>query len=226
MKEDSSWQGLATLAFSTLRLLFPGENSVSWSKSDVRGFRIFLEGFFFFFQEKNKHVRTKSLGELRSHKERKGRKKEAIDGADSSSLGPASCCLETPKTQPFVKPIILSGFFGIKWCSSDTADALGTISEATWVTPHAKHCADLLQGRWLLGYWVWNKWVSNPKHRTDFKMQFYHLQKLHVLYLFCPYNGICKRLTESVWFFYSHITWCKCVLMTRMIQLLKTKNLK
>ena len=116
IKEDSSWQGLATLAFSTLRLLFPGENSVSWSKSDVRGFRIFLEEFFvvvvFFFQEKNKHVRIKSLGELRSHKERKGRRKEAIDGADSSSLAPISCCLETPKTQPFVKPVILSGFFG------------------------------------------------------------------------------------------------------------------
>ena len=124
IKEDSSWQGLATLAFSTLRLLFPGENSVSWSKSDVRGFRIFLKDFvvFFFSRKKNKHVRIKSLGELRSHKERRGRKKEAIDGADSSSLGPTSCCLETPKTQTFVKPVILSVFFGIKWCSSDTAD--------------------------------------------------------------------------------------------------------
>lgn len=94
------------------------------------------------------HVRTKSLGELRrSYKERKGRKKEAIDGADSSSLGPTSCYSETPHTQSFVKPIILSGFFGIKRCSSDTVDALGTTSEAMWLTPHAKHWAALLQGR-------------------------------------------------------------------------------
>ena len=123
---------------------------------------------------RKKHVGTKSLGELRrSCKERKGRKKEAIDGADSSLLSPTSCCSETPKTHSFVKPIILSGFFGIKRCSSDTVDALGTISEAMWLTPHAKNCAALLQGRWLQGYWIWNKWVSNPKHRTDFNMQLY-----------------------------------------------------
>ena len=49
---------------------------------------------------RKKHVSTKSLGELRrSHKERKGRKKEATDGADSSLLGPTSCCSETPQTQ-------------------------------------------------------------------------------------------------------------------------------
>lgn len=94
------------------------------------------------------HVRTKSLGELRrSYKERKGRKKEAIDGADSSSLGPTSCYSRLPP-QSFVKPIILSGFFGIKRCSSDTVDALGTTSEAMWLTPHAASDGPaLLQGR-------------------------------------------------------------------------------